>query len=109
MPGPSKSAWNNWRNRASRSARGTLLLRTSTVWPQSWLMKRSASAAPAPDAAVNHADAISNGMTVKRNRRVIWQNLPDRFKSPRLRGVRQFLRSKAISEIELGKIDLLGN
>src|SRR6516164_10525375 len=71
MPGTSKSAWNNWRNLAIRSVRGTLLPRTSTVLPQSSLIKTFGSAAMAFVAAVADADAISSDMIARKIRRDI--------------------------------------
>src|SRR6516164_1462102 len=79
MPGTSKSAWNNWRNLAIRSVRGTLSPRASTVRPQSSLIKTFGSAAMAFVAAVADADAISSDMIARKIRRDISAELPFSF------------------------------
>src|SRR5215472_6099573 len=79
MPGTSKSAWNNWRNLAIRSVRGTLSPRTSTARPQSSLIKTFGSAAMAFVAAVADADAISSDMIARKIRRDISAELPFSF------------------------------
>src|SRR5271165_2814871 len=71
MPGPSKSAWNNWRNRVSLSVRGTFLLRTSTARVHNSFIKAFASAAMAFGGAAGDALAISSDTMVRRKRRVI--------------------------------------